>query len=39
LEDFEKGSVDQPKDWYRNDLNMKWEWDWLPDGDPADHRL
>lgn len=24
---------------FENELNMMWEWDWLPDGDPADHRL
>lgn len=22
-----------------NSLNMKWEWSWLPNGDPADARL
>lgn len=26
-------------DGFLNEMNMMWEWDWLPDGDPADHRL
>jgi len=37
LENFEENI---PKEkMYRNDLNMKFEWGWLPDGDPADTRL
>jgi hypothetical protein len=24
---------------FLNQMNMMWEWGWLPDGDPADTRL
>jgi len=24
---------------FENSLNMLWEWKWLPDGNPSDHRL
>lgn len=27
------------KSGFTNDLNMLWEWNWLPDGDPSDTRL